>query len=175
MPLGLIMPHITASQAGSLNRCATLDMLAISELTQRVIDQSDDGYNVIVGSTASNLILFPTLPDGLPDYSHHPGIFEEAEDSTAAGRYQTLKRNGVYYQAFLHLPDFGPVSQDLIALQQIRECGDALALIDQGNLKQALPLFAHLWASIPGSNWGQHEQTITNLLAWYSAAGGLFA
>ena len=37
MPLGLIMPHITASQAGSLNRCATLDMLAISELTQRVI------------------------------------------------------------------------------------------------------------------------------------------
>lgn len=165
------MPRLSLTQAGSLNACAFLDMLAMSELGAELLRLSDDGYNVDVGATPTNLKLFPTLPDGTPDYHQHPTNFDQALDSTAAGRYQELAKNAVYYQALLGLADFSPVSQDLIALQQIKETR-ALPLIVAGKLLPALALVAHLWASLPGADYDQHEQTLINLTAWYVAAGG---
>lgn len=46
------MARISAAEAGSPNHLAYLDMLAYTELGRDLLEKSDDGYNVIVGSTA---------------------------------------------------------------------------------------------------------------------------
>jgi len=107
---------------------AFLDMIAVSELGERLLAVSDNGYNVIVGSTPSRPILFES-------YADHPRravtlrIGEKNVRSTAAGRYQLLARYFDAYKRQLGLKDFSPAAQDAIAVQQIRERG-ALADIE---------------------------------------------
>jgi muramidase (phage lysozyme) len=161
------MPRITPDQAGGVNRCALLDAIAQSELTSELIAVTDDGYNVLCGAVASAPLVFDS-------YATHPNVFNRRFDSTAAGRYQLLYRYWIAYKAQLALPDFGPISQDLIALQQIRECS-ALPLIDSGNFQGAIEAIAHIWASLPGANYGQHEQSMAYLQAAYTASGGVVA
>lgn len=158
------MPVITAAQAGSQNRCAFLDMVANSEIGAALLAITDNGYNVLVGSTPENPLTFPS-------YAAPPDVYNAALNSTAAGRYQVLNRYAAIYIAQLKLPDFGPESQDLIALQQIRE-RSALPLIDAGNLQAAIEACSNIWASLPGNNYGQHQNAIAQLQAAYAAAGG---
>lgn len=161
------MPVITAQQAGGANRPAFLDMIAASELTPAVIAESDRGYNVLVGSLPGHVLTFAS-------YTTHPNVLNKALDSSAAGRYQILFRYWQSYQKMLNLPDFGPLSQDRIAMQMIRECG-ALADIDSGNFAHAVALCSRRWASLPGSPYGQHENEIALLQGYYTAAGGALA
>jgi muramidase (phage lysozyme) len=158
------MPRITPEQAGGQNRAAFLDMIANSEIGPTLLEITDDGYNVLVGATPANPLTFP-------GYTTHPHILDAALDSTAAGRYQEIYLNWVSYSKMLALPDFGPLSQDRIALQQIREC-NAFAYIDAGNFAHAVALCSRIWASLPGNDYGQHENTIALLQRYYAAAGG---
>ena len=148
----------------TVNLNAFLDAIALSELGAEIIAESDDGYDVMVGSTPGNVLTFP-------DYSHHPDVFNRALDSTAAGRYQILYHNAVYYLDHLNLPDFGPESQDAIAVQMIDEC-HALDDIEAGNTSAAFIKCASRWASLPDSPYGQHTNRMSVLLAAYQAAGG---
>jgi muramidase (phage lysozyme) len=150
------------------NRAAFLDMIAFSELGAALLAESDNGYNILVGSTPGKPLLFAS-------YADHPRIFNSAMDSTGAGRYQLLERYFDDYKAMLDLPDFSPESQDAIALQQIRECGAALDMIDMGNLSTAVGLCAHIWASLPGAGYGQPENSMTALAEAYQASGGTLA
>lgn len=149
------------------NRAAFLDMLAVSEIGAVLLEESDDGYNILVGS-------LPGKPLTFSRYTTHPNWFNRACNSTAAGRYQLLHRYFAAYAHLLGLSDFSPVSQDKIALQQIRECR-ALPHIDAGEFAQAVALCAHIWASLPGNTYGQHQNTIEHLQAAYEAAGGTLA
>lgn len=158
------MPQITPEQAGSQNRCSFLDMIAASEIGPALLAITDNGYNVLVGAT-------PAKPLTFPSYAAHPHILDVALDSTAAGRYQEIYRNWISYSKMLALSDFGPLSQDKIALQQIREC-NALPYIDAGNFAHAVALCSRIWASLPGNDYGQHENTIALLQRYYAAAGG---
>jgi muramidase (phage lysozyme) len=153
------MPRIQTTP----NLAAFLDMIAKSEGTARYGD--DDGYNVLVGGT-----LFTSYADHPRKLvSIRPGLA-----STAAGRYQLLARYFDTYKQQLHLPDFSPLSQDAIALQQIKECG-AVNNIEAGHFSTAVVLCAHIWASLPGAGYGQHENTMADLSAAYVAAGGTVA
>lgn len=161
------MPQITSEQAGGVNVCAFLDMIAYSEGTDNGRQATKDrGYDVVVGGG-----LFA-------DYSDHPRILVDLPrlkiKSTAAGRYQLLKRYYDAYKASLNLPDFSPLSQDLIAIQQIRE-RKALPLIRNGDFVQACHAVKNIWASLPGAGYGQHEQRIAVLTARYEQAGGVVA
>lgn len=158
------MPTITAAQAGGGNRVAFLDMIANSEIGPELLAFTDNGYNVLVGSTPANPLTFSS-------YAVPPDVYNAALNSTAAGRYQVLNRYAVIYIAQLKLPDFGPLSQDMIALQQIRE-RSALPLIDAGLFPQAVAACSNIWASLPGNNYGQHQNQLTQLQAAYVAAGG---
>lgn len=149
------------------NRAAFLDMIAVSEIGAELLKESDDGYNLLVGS-------LPGKPLTFSGYTTHPNWFNRACNSTAAGRYQLLHRYFAAYSHLLGLPDFSPVSQDKIAMQQIRECR-ALPHIDAGEFAQAVALCAHIWASLPGNTYGQHQNTIEHLQAAYEAAGGALA
>lgn len=160
----------------SRNLSAFLDMLAWSEGTAGI---GDDGYNVIVGSTKTQAILFSS-------YASHPRLDirvrrddpatpkNEELVSTAAGRYQLLGRYFEPYRVQLGLPDFGPASQDAIAVQQIRECR-ALGEIELGDLAGAISRCARIWASLPSAGYGQHEHKLTDLRAAFTKAGGIAA
>lgn len=161
------MARISAAQAGGVNVLAFLDMLAWSEGTdhprQRTLDQ---GYDVMVGGA---------LFEG---YADHPRKLVPLPrlgiKSTAAGRYQLLSRYYDAYKQTLGLRDFSPLSQDLIALQQIRE-RRALPDIQAGRIPEAIEKCRNIWASLPGAGYGQHEHKLESLIAHYLAAGGVLA
>lgn len=152
------------------NRKAFLDTIAFSEIGPEMLAQSDDGYNVIVGSRPGRLDLFTS-------YADHPRklvsllIRGRVVKSTAAGRYQILARYFDHYRGALDLPDFGPRSQDLIALRLIEEC-HAMHSIDVGDFEDAIHRCRSRWASLPGAGYGQHENEMDGLRAAYIAAGG---
>jgi len=161
------MPRISAEAAGGQNVCALLDTIAASEIGGPLLAASDDGYNVLVGSTAAEPHLFDS-------YATHPNVYNARYSSTAAGRYQELFRNWVAYKSVLNLPDFGPMSQDLMAIRQIQEA-HAIPAIQAGQFETAIGLISHLWASLPGAGYGQHENQMASLVAAYTAAGGQIA
>lgn len=145
----------------SYNLQAFLDTIARSEGTSAIVE-SDNGYNVIVGGH-----LFH-------DYSTHPDILVKLPSgisSTAAGRYQLLYRYYVAYKSMLDLPDFSPASQDAIAIQQIKEQG-ALPDIEDGDFDTAAHKVRNIWASFPDNEYGQHQNDMDKLTAWYTAFGG---
>lgn len=159
------MPRISLEQAGNKNLLAFLDMIAFSEIGPALLAVSEDGYNVIVGSTPAHPILFT-------DYSHHPMQYEASVNSDAAGRYQLMGRYAAAYARQLSLPDFGPVSQDKIAIQLIHECHAAFP-IQQGQFQAAVESCRSRWASLPGAAYGQHENSIDALRTAYVNAGGV--
>jgi muramidase (phage lysozyme) len=151
----------------SPNRAAFLDTIAVSEIGAELLKETDDGYNVLVGSVPGKPLLFPS-------YNGHPGVFNAKYNSTAAGRYQLLRRYYSPYATLLRLPDFGPISQDKIAMQQIKERG-ALVLIDAGDFAGAVQRCSNIWASLPGNTYGQHMNTLAHLQLAYQNAGGKLA
>lgn len=161
------MTQITPQQAGGVNVVAFLDMLAWSEGTDNGRQPTKDrGYDVIVGGK-----LFTS-------YADHPRVLVDLPklgiQSTAAGRYQLLRRYYDAYRKSLALKDFSPLSQDLIALQQIRE-RRALPLIQAGRIPEAIAAARNVWASLPGAGYGQFEHKLDSLLAAYRKAGGVVA
>lgn len=152
------------------NLLAFLDMIAYSELGSKLLADSANGYNVIVGS-------MPGRVDRFNDYKDHPRklvvmtINGKQVKSTAAGRYQILARYYDAYKRQLGLTDFGPIAQDQIAIQMIREC-NALDDIRAGRFDVAARKCASRWASLPGAGYDQHENDLYDLRAAYVAAGG---
>lgn len=155
------------------NTKAFLSTIAYAEGTK---DLADDGYNVLVGSRPRQIIAFS-------NYNDHPRIavrvrrdnpatsFDEEIISTAAGRYQILERIYDHYKVQLKLKDFGPASQDAIALQLIREC-DALQAILDGQLELAVTRCKSRWASFPGAGYNQREHSLLSLRLAYVDFGG---
>ena len=152
------------------NQKAFLDMIAHSEIGAPLLAVSNNGYDVIVGSTA-------THPDLFSDYSDHPNKLVQLNTtlaSTAAGRYQLLYRYYAIYKRQLGLADFSPDSQDRIALQQIKERG-ALYDLASNNFESAVGKCSNIWASLPGATYGQHTNKMDDLKMAYVNAGGTIA
>lgn len=151
----------------SPNLKAFLDAIAWSEIGPQLLALTDNGYNVCVGSTPQHPILFRS-------YATHPRLRNDATNSDAAGRYQLMGRYYNPYMAQLSLHDFGHDSQDKIAVQLIREC-HALDDIEAGLFDHAVYKCRSRWASLPGANYGQHEQAIEALRKAFTDAGGVIA
>ena len=145
------------------NERAFLDMLAVSEGT---FGHGDNGYNVLVGG------------DLFHDYSKHPNVLvtlnKAGLKSTAAGRYQFLKRTWDSLAAKLHLIDFSPAAQDVAALELIAERG-AADDVRSGRLAEAVAKCAPIWASLPGAGYNQMERSMSFLQSAYVRAGGQLA
>lgn len=102
--------------------------------------------------------------------------------STAAGAYQivavsktprgmTKANTWDRIQAKLNLPDFSPRSQDLAAIELIKERG-AYELILQGKFLPAVDKIKLEWASVPGSPYGQGTAKFSEYIAAYNSFGG---
>lgn len=168
------MARLSPDLAGGENVCAFLDMIAISEHTKSLLDVSDDGYNVIVGSTPQKPILFTS-------YADHPHAMKSITlkngkiiQSSAAGRYQILGRYWNIYKQRLALDSFEPENQDRVAIQQLKET-HAYPLVISGMLDDAIVHCCNIWASLPGAGYGQHENEFALLQSFYLGAGGKLA
>jgi muramidase (phage lysozyme) len=154
------------------NRVAFLSMLKRCEGTSTSPATQAGGYDVIVTGADMHHEVFS-------DYSTHPfargrpaKLIRPGLKSTASGAYQCLLANWIAYSSELQLPDFGPDSQDAIAIQQIKEF-DGLALIDAGQFDVAVAKVAPLWASLPRSGHDQPERALDQVRAFYMQAGGI--
>jgi muramidase (phage lysozyme) len=146
------------------NEAAFLRTIGFSEIGRDVLAHSDDGYNVLFGGC-----LFQS-------YKDHPRktITVNGLTSTAAGKYQILEHIYDHYKAQLNLSDFSPHSQDLIALQLLKE-SHAIEPINNGDFPEAIKRASSKWASLPGSPYKQHTQKLGYLEAYYENVGGLLA
>lgn len=151
----------------SPNLKAFLDTIAYAEIGPKLLAVSDNGYNVLVGSTPDKPLLFS-------DYSTHPMIHNDECNSDAAGRYQFLGRYWPAYKLQLRLTDFGPASQDCWCVQLLKEC-HALDAIEVGHIDTAISR-CNRWASFPftGNAYGQRIVPLQELLDAYHAFGGSF-
>lgn len=101
----------------------------------------------------------------MTDFSRHPNIranFTETTGkknvTTAAGKYQFLNSTWNGLQKQLDLKDFSPQSQDLAAielLKQSKSLGDIVA----GNFGQAIEKTGKVWASLPSSTYNQGKRS----------------
>lgn len=100
-------------------------------------------------------------------YSKHPGILIKSRNysSTAAGRYQILKKTAAY----LKMKDFTPESQDLAAIQLIKDA-KAYDLVVAGKFEEAIGKTNKIWASLPGSPYGQPTRKMSDALKFLKTA-----
>lgn len=154
----------------SPNIAAFLSLISFSEGT----DRASDPYRVCFGFRHT-----------IADLSNHPAITGEWHGepldflgpaykglvSTAAGRYQITRPTWLRLSPIIHASDFTAPWQDSAALELIRE-KNALVLIDEGNIADAISACRSIWASLPGGSSGQPQKTVTELFAAFTGAGG---
>lgn len=107
------------------------------------------------------------------DFSTHPNVRVPFRNtySTAAGAYQILYGTWRTLAAKTGRWDFSPETQDLMALELIREKG-ALEDVVAGRVEAAVYKIRKIWASLPGAGYNQPEKTIAQVKSYYTAAGG---
>lgn len=144
-----------AVTSDSPRRKAFLDTIAYSEGVDFPAKNGNSGYNTLVG--------YGTFQG----YTKHPAIYVPTANSDAAGRYQFLSSTYNSDAAKLGLTDFSPASQDKAALYEVQQKG-ALGDVDSGNTQSAILKCNTVWASFPGSPYGQPTKTMPELLAFYN-------
>ena len=167
------------------NQAAFLTMISHSEGTDRAVSAGVlvDPYRVCFGER--HVII---------DLSMHPAVSGEwigsdgkigepldflggdyiGQRSTAAGRYQIRKATFLELAAILHTTSFAPNVQDDMCILLVKRCG-ALALVNSGDVSDAIKLCNRTWASLPGSNAKQPQAELAALVHAYESAGGVLA
>jgi muramidase (phage lysozyme) len=171
------MAIIIPEEAGSIALCHFLDLIGFSEGTATSRATKNDGYDVVVSG--------PDGPETFTDYTYHPFAHRAAKlvqhpspehpagiFSTASGRYQLLYHYWLDYATMLGLKDFSPLSQDRVALQQIKERPGAIAAIEEGYIATAIKLCSNIWASFPGNDYGQGGHAVGSLLTQWGRIAG---
>lgn len=91
--------------------------------------------------------------------------------STAAGAYQFLRPTWIGIKNRLGNIRFDAAGQDLGAINLIERKG-ALSDIENGNLMGAINKVNTVWASLPGSPYGQPTKSYSQLESFYLSHGG---
>jgi muramidase (phage lysozyme) len=124
-----------------------LDMISAAEGTTK------HGYNTLFGG--GKFENLQDHPRQLFDFTETTG---RKNKTSAAGRYQFLSNTWDEQAKKLGLPDFGERSQDLAALNLLRERG-ILPDVMQGNWDTAVKKSGPIWASLPSSPYPQPRQS----------------
>lgn len=98
-------------------------------------------------------------------YDKHPNIKIKASNycSTAAGRYQVLYTTWLMFLKKFPNAEFTPEWQDLIAIWLIKRA-NAYQLILDGKFEEAIEKTNKVWASLPGSPYGQPTHKMSDAL-----------
>lgn len=108
-------------------------------------------------------------------YADHPRrrVCSGGLCSTAAGRFQFLTKTWDPLASALGLRDFTPPNQDKAGLELVRRAGAynlALKSDNYENFAAALRKVNRIWASLPGSPYGQHTRSTGELWKFYRSA-----
>lgn len=163
---GESMIRITANEAGGTNVLAFMQTIKASEGTAHL---GDDGYNIIVGGQQ------------FTSYDDHPRVAVRTRWgwSDAAGAYQIMAAipgkittdTWDWAHRAAGVKDFSPLSQDRVCvylLMHLRAIDD----IKAGRFSAAVEKCAKTWASFTGAGYGQRENDMGKLRAFYLEAGG---
>jgi muramidase (phage lysozyme) len=167
-----LTPHDDPMQAEA-NLAAFLRTIRIAEGTA-----GPNGYRTLFGGS-----LFT-------GYGDHPRIAKQFTDkagrtlwTSAAGAFQFMAISGLPNGSStrvntwdriaqkLSLPDFTPESQDLAAIELVREAG-ALHDVRAGRFADAIHKCRGTWASLPGAGYSQPEKSLASLEAAFINSGG---
>lgn len=136
------------------------------------------------GPEAYRMVYGSSLVQDLSDHPYFTGEFEGAElpdawcaaagfdpgcITTASGAYQITATNWRWLKPLLALPDFSKPSQDKAAIEFLRQ-QNAIDDILNGRITSAMQKVNDVWASVPGSNYGQ--PIYTNWLGTFENFGG---
>lgn len=105
-------------------------------------------------------------------FNQHPalkgfmGKLPGRPNSSASGKYQFLRATWVGLQQQLALTDFLPDSQDIGAVELLRQRG-ALPFVLKNDFPGAVNAARKEWASLPGAGYGQHENNLANLQSYF--------
>lgn len=154
------------------NIWACLQMLSKSEGTNG--DYSKMVYGVVTSSP-----LYPSLVGKrnvkIPNLNRFPQILVKVNSaglsSSAAGKYQILRKTYNGLSIALGLTDFSENTQNLMAVELIRQRGGIPFLL-KGDIKGALDKIKGEWASIAGAGYGQGENSIATLTKYFNDALG---
>jgi len=99
-------------------------------------------------------------------YAKHPEILIKTSNysSTAAGRYQILKNTA----KMLKMKDFTPESQDLAAIQLIKNAR-AYDFVVAGDWENAIRKVNKVWASLPESPYGQPTHKMSDAIKFLNS------
>jgi len=145
------------------NETGFLAMLRFSEGTAR----APNPYAVTFGDAFT-----------ISDFSDHPhalgwaGYPWRGIRETAAGAYQINYPCWLGCKKVYGALNFSPAEQDRLALCLVNE-RHALQLVNSGDIETAIALCSAEWASLPGSQSGQPQQRLTDLLSAYSQGRNL--
>ena len=157
----------------SQNMAAFLATIRRSEGT----DQAPDPYAVTFGYHFT-ITDFRDHPAVLGAWRGEPldflGPAYVGKVSTAAGAYQIIKNTWLGLKSQLKLPDFRAPSQDEAATLLITQAG-ALHLVESGQIADAIAKCSGIWASLPGSQSGQPQAKMADLIQAYVTSGGAYA
>lgn len=143
---------------------AFLDVIAFAEGTS-----GPDGYRMMY--TGKKFDSFSKHPD-----INNCAIYNGKNlCSTAAGRYQILITTYIPLAQKLGLSDFSPASQDLAAIELLKQIG-AYDDVVVGKFDSAVYKSARTWASLPtksgASYYGQPSRDINELRNKFKMTGG---
>lgn len=117
----------------------------------------EDGYNTLFGY------------EKFEGYDDHPRtlVVKSGYRSTAAGAYQIIEPtwNGLAKQ--YGFTDFSPETQDKAAIILIKQAG-AYDMVKRGDIQGAISKTNKVWASLPGSPYGQPVITMDSALNRYN-------
>jgi muramidase (phage lysozyme) len=128
-------------------------------------NQTDDAYRELFGGE-----LFDYFGDH-PRKLITKTLGGKEITSSAAGAYQFIRSTWDGLVRQYGFKDFSPINQDLGAVALIAE-KKALPLITEGRIREAIARCASVWASLPGSQYGQPTQKLEKALAVYREYGG---
>lgn len=127
------------------------------------------GYNTAFGG--GKLESLADHPRQLHDFTQTDGT---PNKTSAAGRYQFLQSTWDDLAKSLNLPDFGPESQDIGAVELLRRNG-ALPAVLAGDYDTAIKKSGATWASLPSSPYAQPKRSAGFMAnALDSAAAAIF-
>lgn len=122
----------------------------------------DGGWNRLFGGGSFN------------SYADHPRILviKSGYKSTAAGAFQILEATWDLWRGVLQLKDFTPASQKTLAIHLIRNQG-ALDDVYEGRFSLAVSKVNDVWASLPGSPYGQPIKSMASITNVFTESGGV--
>lgn len=122
-----------------------LDVIAQAEGTT--------GYDTAFGG--GTIASLADHPRQLHSFTQTDG---RANKTSAAGRYQFLQSTWDDVAGKLGLPDFGPQSQDIAAVELLRRNGSLEPLLN-GDFQTAVQRSGVTWASLPSSTYAQPKRS----------------